>query len=60
MVGAVGIVEIPLAHVKLGSEGLVLGVVQVVGYRSRAQYQRISILVGKVCRIQHLAGFGVI
>ena len=60
MVRAVGVVEIPLAHVKLGSKGLVFGVVQVVGYRGRTQYQRISVLVGKVCRVQHLAGLGVI
>ncbi len=60
MIRTVGIVEIPLAHVQLTAKGLVLGVVQVVGYCGRAQYQRISILVGKVCRIQHLAGFGVI
>jgi len=60
MVRAVGVIEIPLAHVKLGSKGLVFGVVQVVGYRGRTQYQRISVLVGKVCRVQHLAGLGVI
>ena len=60
MIRAVSIVEVPLAHVQLAAKGLVLGIVQVVGYRGRTQYQRISILVGKVCRVQHLAGLGVI
>ena len=60
MVGALGVVEVPLGLMNFGQQGNGLGLFQYVGYRSFAQNHRIPAFVSEVFRVEDFTRFRIV